>query len=220
MMCFDSISSAKVDRNENLSGNEVNEEQKRDSGEAGGAESGAKSAVSRLLMSGTPNSKSMKPVPSEQYVQRQREVCRLYDTTGAAGLIPASSIKSQLEAEFVRAWRFSNDLDGRAHEMKMMAGRNSDGFDHCTWYYEAETGSHVVVTQPYFEPQEVIETLREGLVVEGKVEPELIAAPEWAFYYPGHATLVVVKFSPAYERILEALDRLRLPAARWTLGHN
>jgi hypothetical protein len=56
--------------------------------------------------------------------------------------------------------------------------------------------------------------------VVGQLEPGVMAAPEWAFYYPGHATLIVVKFPPGYERILRALDRLWSPATPRGLKHN
>ena len=104
--------------------------------------------------------------------------------------------------------------------MKMRAARNCPGFDHCTCYYESETKSHVVVTQPYLQTGEAVELLARGLVVPGQPEPGIIAAPEWAFYYPVHATMIVVKFPPEYERILEALARLWSPAAHLSLPHN
>jgi hypothetical protein len=77
-----------------------------------------------------------------------------------------------------------------------------------------------VVTQPYLETVEVVESLRHSLVVPGQAEPGIIAAPEWAFYYPGSATLIVVKVSPEYEPVLRVLDRLWSPAAGSRLKEN
>ena len=144
----------------------------------------------------------------------------MLEVPGGSTRSAALSIEEELEAEFVRAWALSDDADGVSLEMKMMAARNCSGFDHCTCYYESETRSHVVVTQPYLEPGEAVELLTRGLIVGDRIQPGIIAAPEWAFYYPGRATLVVLKFPPGYERILRSLDRLWSPAAQWTLMHN
>jgi hypothetical protein len=166
----------------------------------------------------------MKLVPSQHYRERQHELWRLFEVRDGSTLNAGLSIQEELEAEFAHAWGLSCDPDGALHEMKMMAARNCNTFehcfDHCTCYYEAETKSCVVVTQPYLEPGEVVESLTHSLVVPGQVEPGIIAAPEWAFYYPGHATMIVVKFPPGYERVLRALDRLWSPAAQWGLKYN
>ena len=101
-----------------------------------------------------------------------------------------------------------------------MAAVACRGFDHCTCYFEPQTNAHVVVTQPYLEPAAAGELLTRGLTVVDRIKPEIIPAPEWAFYYPGHATLVVVKFPPGYRKILKALHRLWSPAAQWSLTRN
>jgi hypothetical protein len=167
---------------------------------------------------------TLKPVPSRHYRDWQRELWRRLEVPDGSNRNAALSIEEELEAEFVHAWGFSDDTDGRSLEMKMMAARHWDGsehcFDHCTCYYESETESHVVVTQPYLETGEAVELLTRGLVVPDRVQPGIIAAPEWAFYYPVHATLIVVRFPPGYERILKALDRLWSPAAQWGLTRN
>jgi hypothetical protein len=181
---------------------------------------GPKGAFANLTMSKALPTQSMKPVPSGYYRQRQAEFWRLCEIADGTARNAILSIQEELEAEFVRAWGLSDDTRGQSLEMKMMAARNCDGFDHCTFYYEAKTGSHVVVTQPYLEPAEVVEWLTNGLVVRGQIKPGIIAAPEWAFYYPGYATLIVVKFPPGYERILRALARLWSPAARSSLARN
>ena len=153
----------------------------------------------------------MKAVPRKHYQQQQHELWRLLEVAGGSTHNSGLSIAEQLEAEFVEAWGFSGDIDGVSLEMKMMAARNCEGFDHCTCYYESETGSHVVVTQPYLWPGEAVELLRRGLIVGVRIRPEIIAAPEWAFYYPGHATLIVVKFPPGYESILKGIGCGRRP---------
>ncbi len=166
----------------------------------------------------------MKPGPSKHYRERQDELWRLLEVRGGGTLNAALSIKEQLEAEFVQAWGLSRDADGQSLEMKRLAARHWDGaehcFDHCTCYYEVATRSHVVVTQPYCNTGEVIESLTRGLVVPGQVKPGIIAAPEWAFYYPREVTLVVLKFPPGYERVLRALARLWSPAAQRSLKCN
>lgn len=165
-----------------------------------------------------------KPAPSKRFRARQCEVWRLLEVPNGLMRNAALSIAEELEAEFVHAWGLVSDTDGASLDMKMMAARNCDNFqhcfDHCTCYYEAKNRSHVVVTQPYRQPGEAVELLRQGLVIPGKVEPEIIAAPEWAFYYPFYATLIVVKFPPGYERILKAINRLWSPTAQWSLDRN
>lgn len=166
----------------------------------------------------------MKPAPSRPYQERQRELWRLLEVRGGSTRNAGLSIAEELEAEFVQTWGLSGDDDGQSEEMKMLAARHYDGaehcFDHCTCYYETETGSHVVVTQPYMETGEAVELLTHGLVVPGQVQPGIIPAPEWAFYYPVHATMIVLKFPPGYERVLEALAKLWSPAAQASLTRN
>lgn len=166
----------------------------------------------------------LKPAPSKHYQERQQELWRLLEVPGGSTLNAAQSLQEELEAEFVDAWGFSWASEEVTQDIRVMLTRNCNGFlhcfDHCNCYYEGETESRVVVTQPYYEAGEVVESLTHSLVVPGQVEPGIIAAPEWAFYYPKHATLIVVKCSPAYERVLWTLDRLWSPAAQACLGKN
>jgi hypothetical protein len=155
---------------------------------------------------------TIKPTPSPRFIEQQRLCQRLLDIPGGSGTNAASSPKEQLEAEFVQAWGFTHEREEQALEMKMMAAKRSLAFDHCTWYYEPATGAYVVVTQPYLETQEAIDEILDALTVEGWMKPEVLGAPEWAFYYPGHATLVVVKLPPGFEKVLKIFDRL------WFLG--
>jgi hypothetical protein len=136
----------------------------------------------------------MNPGPSKHYEKQQRQLRRLLDIGGGATRNAALSIEEQLEAEFVRDWGLSADIDGVSLRMKMIAAKSRGGFDHWTCYYERETRSEVVVTQPYLEPGEAVELLTRGLSVNGGAQPRIIEASEWAFYYPGEATLIVVKF--------------------------
>ncbi len=160
-----------------------------------------------------------KPAPSKDFIERQRELQRLLDLRGETRTA-ALSLEEELEGYFVSAWGFSPDIGGHAREMKMMAGRACDGFDHCTFYYDPATKAQVVVTQPYVDAEEVVEEMTRGLTLGNWATPEIIAAPEWAFYYPGRATLVIVKFPRGYKSILSALDRLWSPAAKASLRCN
>jgi hypothetical protein len=155
---------------------------------------------------------TIKPTPSPRFIQQQRQYQLLQDIPGGWATIAAASLEEQLEEEFVRAWGFTRHREEQALEMKMMAAKRSTAFDHCTWYYEPATSAYVVVTQPYLETQEAIDCISAALTVERWIKPEVLGAPEWAFYYPGHATLVVVKLPPGFEKVLQILDRL------WFLG--
>lgn len=161
----------------------------------------------------------IKPVPSKCYIERQLSVKRLYEIKNGQGYTKARPICERLEAEFAQAWDFSSENEERGIEIMQMASKTTRTFDHCRWYSEPATKGYVVVTQPYLEPEEAVENIAEALTF-GERMPQIIAAPEWAFYYPGRATLVVVKFSPAYIRILEAMDRLWWPPAKWALATN
>jgi len=159
------------------------------------------------------------PIRSEHYIQQQLVLARLLDLPDGQGRIPALSIEEELEAEFALAWGLSPDHSEPTLEIGWLADTLSRGFDHCTYYYEPKTTAHVVVTQPYLEPREAVELLTETLSL-GDHKPDIIPAHEWGFYYPNHATLVVVKFPPGYETILHALHRLRSQDAQSDLGHN
>ncbi len=169
-------------------------------------------------------SSTVKPVPSSRYQMWQRELWRLHEFSGGTARNAVLSIEEQLETEFMHAWGFSDENEEQAYEMEMMARRNcrrsAGGFDHCTCYFEPETKSHIVVTQPYARTSRVVESLTRNLTLLDEMKPEIIAAPEWAFYYPGRATLVLLKFPPRYGTVLEALDRLWSPGAKWSLSDN
>ncbi len=58
------------------------------------------------------------------------------------------------------------------------------------------------------DPEEVAEELRKRLILGNGPRPEFIPAPDWSFYYPGHARLVVVKFPDTYCDVLRDLYEL------------
>ncbi len=147
--------------------------------------------------------------PSLRYLHQQMLVRWLLDMPSGAGLALARSLQEQMEAEFIRAWGLLADEHEHALDMQRLAAWSCDGFDHCTYYLDPDTQARVVVTQPYLDASEVVETLTEGLVLPNRKGPQILAAPEWAFYYPGWATLVMIKFPRGYERVLKALNRLR-----------
>lgn len=85
-------------------------------------------------------------------------------------------------------------------------GEDGDiGLDHCTYYYDPNQCRPVVVTQPY---GEFAEQLRKSLTLGKWLEPEVIHAPQWTFYYPGKAQLHVIFFPREYPAAAAALRRI------------
>lgn len=184
------------------------------------AELGLRPAFSSLLMVHNTIRRSGHPRPSRHYQEQQRETRRLLDLPIAMHYIALLSLQAQLEAEFVQAWGFTLDLDGRALELKQLAAQTCRGFDHCTCYSEPRTGAHIVVTQPYLPTEQAVQILTERLTIVPWLRPEIIPAPEWAFYYPGWATLTIVKFPEGYEKLMKPWSRLWSEAAEAALNLN
>ena len=105
-----------------------------------------------------------------------------------------AQLKRFLESTFRHAWKFKRDPHARAlnFRYRMVTLDSTAGFDHCS-YFSGPNGTLIIVTQPYDDP---IPELREGLD-RANLTADLIPAPEWAFYYPGRATLVILRFSPS-----------------------
>jgi hypothetical protein len=77
-----------------------------------------------------------------------------------------------------------------------------EGFDHCTYYYDARAAMPVIVTQPHYDPTEQLEA---GLRLGNWLRPKIIPAHEWSFYHPASGYLVVVKFPHGYGSAVRAL---------------
>ncbi len=140
-----------------------------------------------------------KPVPSKEYQRRQRELWRLMEFGGPAKRNAALSVEEQLEAEFVQAWGLSKDPKRVSRGLPYLGPTRCAGLDHCTFYYDPETGCQVVVTQPYLEDDEVLESLTTHPKL-CELKPEIVLAHEWTFYYPGETTLWILKFPCQWQR--------------------
>src|ERR1700735_3858501 len=112
----------------------------------------------------------------------------------------------ELEARFMAAWQFGPDRRRLACRLKenvrIRPDRNISGFDHCTFYTGAND-RRIVVTQPYGNDEAA---LKAGLALDEKMSPEIIVATDWAFYFPGHADLIIIKFPFGYA---EAFTKLK-----------
>jgi hypothetical protein len=128
--------------------------------------------------------------PDASYLELQRRLRRLI--VGEADLLLRQNIKHALESRFASAWHFLPDR--RQLSRKLYDSLNVPGLDHCE-FYTTEIDQRVIVTQPYgdFEA-ELIRTLTLSL----EMQPEITTANEWAFYYPGKASLVIMKFPSNY----------------------
>ncbi len=152
-------------------------------------------------------------VPSKEYQRKRHAVWRLMELPGAVGYAEAKPLQEELEDEFAEAWGFTWFCEEHTEEMTWLARQIVEHapcrcFDHCTFYFEPETRDHIVVSQPYEDPEEVAEELRKRLILGNGPRPEFIPAPDWSFYYPGYATLVVVKFPDTYRDVLRDLYEL------------
>jgi len=96
-----------------------------------------------------------KPVPPKWFTERQQELQGLLDLKQGELRMRASQIEEELEAEFVKAWGLSEDIGKQAQAMRISASRACDGFDHCTFYYDAAASAQVIVSQPYADGEEI-----------------------------------------------------------------
>lgn len=102
------------------------------------------------------------------------------------------------------AWQLSSDRRRLAYRLgenlRNMPNRQISGLDHCS-YYTGANGQRVIVTQPY---GDFATELKHNLTLNNVMSPEVIAASEWAFYYPGdsHASLIVIRFPSDYAQAL------------------
>jgi len=155
--------------------------------------------------------------PDASYVKLQRELQTLIEqsvTTRRRG-----ELKTQLEAKFMAAWGFTRDrlrLGARLRDAitlaSLPAGELTGGFDHCS-YYTGAGDQRIIVTQPYgdFEDE-----LRTKLRLDDNMAPEVIVATKWAFYYPGHADLIIIRFHRNYREALRKSGESALRISRRT----
>jgi hypothetical protein len=149
-------------------------------------------------------------VPSKRYIEKQRSHKNLLDQPGESEDL-ARKHERALESDFMRAWGFEHARGKAAMSIRAMAGRVCEGFDHCTYYHELDSSDTVIVTQPYARAETLVEKLQRGLSLGNWLRPQIIAAPEWAFYYPGQATLIILKFPRGYQTALAAISKLWPP---------
>ena len=135
----------------------------------------------------------MSPDNSYKKLQvRIRSVLENSDTSGER-----CKIEKQLEMKFMEAWGLAHDrlrlgckLANAVRIFSRKDGGCVRGLDHCT-YYTGPYDQRIIVTQPY--GSTLIE-IQEDLNLGNGICPEIVDATEWAFYYPGHASMFIVKF--------------------------
>jgi hypothetical protein len=153
--------------------------------------------------------------PDAAYITKQRELQILLEQDSQPGR--RKELSTQLRGEFATAWHLAPDRKKRTEHLHDKLCRlyaetreRLSGLDHCTYY----TGLHnqrVIVTQPYGEPLAYIEAeLKRGLTLDDRMSPQVIPATEWAFYYPGHANLIILSFPFRYARPLPGYIRRAL----------
>lgn len=134
----------------------------------------------------------MKPTPNAAYRKMQEEF-------SSAERKQRWALSKKMESEFVAAWGFGKDRLRLAVKLRDAIGLQVRGFDHCS-FYTGHNDQRIIVTQPYgdFEQE-----LRRSLTLGEGAAPEVVNATEWAFYYPGEAQLLILKFPPLYAKSLE-----------------
>lgn len=103
-------------------------------------------------------------------------------------------------------WGFTTDQEGLGFQLRSQIGligttdiKAIARFDHCT-YYTGANDERVIVTQPY---GDFFAHFQANLTLDDGVAPEIIVATEWAFYYPGRADLIILKFPDKYAEALK-----------------
>ena len=142
--------------------------------------------------------------PNASYKKLQSELQSLTENSEQPSR--RSTLRKQLETEFMATWGFAPDrlrlgsrLCSTIRSFRKKDGNPIEGFDHYTFYTAADD-QRVIVTQPYgkFAAQ-----LKRDLTLDKGIAPEIIVATQWAFYYPGHADMIVLKFPFNYAKALE-----------------
>ena len=137
--------------------------------------------------------------PSPSYKKLQNQLRELSET--GRGPERRTTLEKKLEREFMVAWgltkdrlRLSYKLEGR---LSLLNHRG--GLDHCK-HYTGDCDQRVIVTQPY---GDVATQLKADFTLYNGVCPEVIEASEWGYYFPGHASLVILIFPADYAKSLD-----------------
>ncbi|HEV2694480.1 MAG TPA: hypothetical protein VG347_16420 [Verrucomicrobiae bacterium] len=146
--------------------------------------------------------------PDESYIKLQKRLLKLIEINDRSG--ERTKIKKQLEKKFMAAWQFTPERGRRGSKLaaairlfKTEAENIVRGFDHCT-HYTGENDQRIIVTQPYgVFPAEIVQ----DLTLSKDVCPEVIDATEWAFYYPEHARLFIVKFPSDFQKAMQKFEK-------------
>jgi hypothetical protein len=146
--------------------------------------------------------------PDESYIKLQKRLLNLIKINDLSG--ERTKVKNQLEKKFMAAWqltpdrgRLSGRLDNAIRLFKTEAENIVRGFEHRS-YYTGENDRRVIVTQPYGAfPSEIVQ----DLTLSKGVCPEVIDATEWAFYYPEHAGLFIVKFPSGFQKAMQDFEK-------------
>lgn len=146
--------------------------------------------------------------PDDSYTKLQAKLGSLIATQNLTR--ERTKVASQLEKQFMAAWQFAPDRLrlGRKLADTLRTFRTKDhkgvrGFDHCTFY----SGLHdqrIIVTQPY---GALASDVKHDLTLDEGICPNVIDATEWAFYYPAHASLFIVKFPFGFKEAMDDFQR-------------
>jgi hypothetical protein len=134
--------------------------------------------------------------PAADYVSKQNELRSM-----PAGSDTATH-RHELERQFMTCWGFQPDLRKQAAKLHALVCNKVDGFDHSTFYWDAQSALPVIVTQPHYDPTEKLEA---GLRLGNWLRAEIVRAHEWSFYHPATGYLVIVKFPVGYASAIRAL---------------
>jgi|GEM_PF-5938096 hypothetical protein len=104
-------------------------------------------------------------------------------------------LEADLRSRFAVAWQFRPDRLRLGYRLQLLLN-GVPGFDHCE-YFTGANDQRVIVTQPYGDYEA---ELTRGLTLSVDMAPEIIVATEWAFYYPAHANLIIIKFPINYDK--------------------
>jgi hypothetical protein len=118
---------------------------------------------------------------------------------------------------FVTAWNFGRDRLRLSYKLeeRILHLISDGGIDHRT-YYTGPHDSRVIVTQPY---GKFADQLRADLTLDNGAAPDVIEASDWGFYYPGHASLVVLNFPSDYAKSMDESTRTRRHQETRELAH-
>lgn len=152
------------------------------------------------------------PTPYQEYLEDQKELSALQNKSYTRDIIwSVEHIHRDLESDFMSGWGLKKDAYRRAERLFCKLGSPDRLWDHMSFFQTSALsplglGRLVIVTQPYLEPYPIgmpvakehsahsLADFARGIYKHRGIE--VVVANEWAYYFPGSASMLLLSFPP------------------------